>query len=104
MASLPAITLLYGRNLMDTLQERVGQQENERGRIAGEQPRTGWGRLIGLSGERSGDVNGIFGFGPKYNYSFLGLQAGHDVFRKESADGGRDHVGLYLRLVTRAQT
>ena len=104
LASLPAITLLYGRNLMDTLQERVGQLENERGRIAGEQPGTGWGRLIGLSGERSGDVNGIFGFGPKYNYSFLGLQAGHDVFRKESADGGRDHVGLYLRLVTRAQT
>ncbi|MBA2402594.1 MAG: autotransporter outer membrane beta-barrel domain-containing protein [Bradyrhizobium sp.] len=97
-AAVPAMALLYGRNLLDTLHERVGEEEDQRGRPKSDQPSTGWGRVIGMTGRRDGDALGIFGSGPKYSYDFLGLQAGHDVFRREGADGSRDQAGLYFAI------
>lgn len=98
-AAIPAMSLLYGRNLMDTLHERVGEEEDLRGRLTeGKFPRGAWGRLIGMHGERDGARNGIYGHGPHYEYDFVGLQAGHDFYRKERSDGSRDHAGFYFAI------
>ena len=96
-AALPAIALLYGRNLMDTLHERVGDEEDIRGLTGLYQnaPYTGgWARLIGTGGNEQGDPRGIFGSGPEFSYGFLGLQGGQDLLRREHDDGSRDHAGV----------
>jgi outer membrane autotransporter protein len=91
-AAAPAMTLLYGRNLLDTLHERVGDESDQRGKA---NTNLGWGRLIGMSGHRD-SRDTIFGAGPSFDYAFLGLQAGHDIYRAERADGSRDQAGFYF--------
>jgi len=98
-SALPSMALLYGRNLLDTLHQRVGDEEDIRGRRNLNQwaPNTGaWGRVIGAHGKQNADALGIYGSGPQYNYDFVGLQAGQDLFRYEHADGSRDHGGVYF--------
>ena len=129
-AALPALSLLYGRTLLDTLHERVGEEEHLRfraGRVAtakavvpaaygdgsggpspvavGVEPTFGspylngaWGRVIAQSGDRDGDRIGIFGDGPKYDFDFIALQAGLDVYRQQLPGGYRTHAGLYGAL------
>jgi outer membrane autotransporter protein len=95
--ALPSMTLLYGRTLLDTLHERVGEQEDIRGRKGSRQqmPNTGaWGRVFGTNGQQDGDALGIYGSGPQYDYDFAGLQVGQDLFRREHAGGSRDHAGV----------
>jgi autotransporter family porin len=97
-SAIPSLTLLYGRALLDTLHERVGEEEDQRQRPISSNGSLGWGRIIGVNGHQSGDAIGIFGTGPSYNYSFLGLQAGMDVFRRDRADGSRDQAGAYFAI------
>ena len=95
------MTLLYGRTLLDTLHERVGEEEHLRGRSGAiSQPfgNGGWARVIGEQGRRDGDAAGIFGSGPKFDYGFTAFQGGHDVYRTEHADGSRDHAGFYAAV------
>src|SRR5262249_9423180 len=49
-AAVPSMALLYGRNLLDTLHERVGEEEDERLRRDPENGKVGWGRVIGVNG------------------------------------------------------
>jgi outer membrane autotransporter protein len=98
-AAIPSLTLLYGRTLLDTLHERVGEEEHLRGRrdvISQPFDNGGWARVIGLVGERDGDPAGIFGSGPKFDYDFAIFQGGHDLYRVERPDGSRDHAGFYV--------
>jgi outer membrane autotransporter protein len=100
-AAIPSLALLYGRNLLDTLHERVGDEEDVRGQPDLHQlaPDTGmWGRVIGVTGQQNNDPAGIFGSGPQYKYDFRGLQAGQDIWRGEQADGSRDHAGVYFAI------
>lgn len=100
-AAIPSLSLLYGRNLLDTLHERVGDEEDVRSRSDLHQttPNTGvWGRIIGTTGKQNNDPAGIFGSGPQYKYDFLGLQAGQDILRSEHSDGSRDHAGVYFAV------
>ena len=97
-AAIPSMTLLYGRMLLDTLHERVGEEEDQRRRSDPENAKLGWGRIIGMSGHQSGDVTGVLGSGPSYNYTFLGLQAGMDVYRHDRPDGSRDQAGAYFAI------
>jgi outer membrane autotransporter protein len=94
-AAIPSMALIYGRNLLDTLHERIGEEEDQRG--AAPNP-NGWARLIGMHGHREGDLLGIFGSGPTYTYDFAGLQAGHDLYRSDNANGSRDHAGVYFAI------
>jgi outer membrane autotransporter protein len=95
-AAIPAMTLLYGRAILDTLHERVGEEEDVRGRAnpLTSGPSGAWGRVIGMHGYRKGES--IFGNGPTYGYDFLGFQAGQDLYRHARPDGIRDHAGLYF--------
>lgn len=98
-SALPAMALLYGHALLDTLHERVGEQEQLRGRAApGASPYANgaWGRIIGAHGRHAGDPGGAQGGdGPRYDYDFYGAQIGMDLFRREREDGRRDHAGIY---------
>ncbi|MCV4640116.1 hypothetical protein OFB62_32955, partial [Escherichia coli] len=64
--ALPAMTLLYGRLMLDTLHERMGDG------VVGFRDTTsvGWGRVIGQHGDRDGHAVGIYGNGPAYDYDF----------------------------------
>ena len=99
-SALPSIALLYGRNLLDTLQERVGEEWD--GPRVGKAPASpwsgGWVRMIGSGGSQRGDPLGVYGTGPQFSYGFLGLQGGQDLIRHESTDGGRDHAGVTFAI------
>lgn len=88
-AALPAMTLLYGRSLLDTRHERVGDERQASS--AG----LGWGRILGQHGERDGSPGGIFGSGPAYDYDLFAFQAGLDLYRVMRPDGSRDQAGIY---------
>ena len=89
---------LYGTRIIDTLHERVGEEEQLRGRADLSQGYANgvWGRILGHHGERDGD--GILGSGPSFDYDFFAFQAGLDVYRSEHEDGSRDHGGVYFAI------
>jgi len=113
-AAIPSMALLYGRNLLDTLDERVGEEFNQRGALAAApgyykaaplnpaSQYVGWGRIIGMNGVQHGDSLGVLGgsAGPHFDYAFLGLQAGMDFYRQDRPDGSRDHAGGYFAIGT----
>ena len=102
-AAIPSLALLYGRNLLNSLHERVGEKEDQRSATGLNEygyRAEGWGRFIGLHGQHDGDGLGVFGSGPDFRYDFLGVQAGRDFYRRESPDGTRDQAGLYFAYGT----
>ncbi|CAJ0800275.1 autotransporter outer membrane beta-barrel domain-containing protein [Ralstonia holmesii] len=97
--AIPSLTLLYGRALLDTLHERVGEESNQATAPAGTAPvlRTGWARVIAQKGSRMSDGNGIYGNqGPAFSYDFGGVQVGADVYQRQREDGSHDHAGGYF--------
>jgi outer membrane autotransporter protein len=97
-AAIPALALAYGRTLLDTLHERVGEEEHLRARSepsASPYNNGTWGRVIAQHGNRDGDTNGIFGAGPRYDYDFGAFQIGQDLYRWQQANGYRTHAGVY---------
>ncbi|WP_172461720.1 autotransporter outer membrane beta-barrel domain-containing protein [Dyella jiangningensis] len=97
--AVPAMALLYGRTLMDNLHDRVGEEEQLRGRTdlqSGHWFNGAWARVVGLDGNFDGNAKGIYGGSPKSDFNIAALQAGMDVYRAEGDDGTRDHAGVYL--------
>ena len=97
--ALPPMALLYGLNHLDTLHERVGEEEDIRGRTDLHQKGTetgGWGRVISVHGKNKGHSRGIYKNNPKYDYGSIGFQLGHDLHRVEKDDGTRNHLGVYF--------
>ncbi len=94
--ALPSLAQLYGRALLDTLHERVGEEEDLRDRPSARSEFNGlWGRLIQWNGVRDGTNGGIYGSqGPQFNYDLFAFQVGTDVYAHQSTDGSRDHLGL----------
>jgi outer membrane autotransporter protein len=91
------MALLYGRNIIDALHERVGDEEQLRGDPSLTEPNKFngvWGRFIAREARQKSSL-GIYGNGPAYKMDTWALQAGFDVYRHEDEDGDRDHVGLY---------
>lgn len=89
---------IYGRHLIDTLHERIGEQEQLKGRTDLRESQTfngTWGRLIGHWGHADGSAHGIYGGGPEFDYGFGALQTGLDIYGKEHEGGVRDYAGLY---------
>jgi outer membrane autotransporter protein len=98
-AAIPSMALLYGRTLLDTLHERVGEEEDLRDRPRVNGAASGaWARVIGQRGNHDGDPLGVFGSGPKFNYDIGAFQGGQDILRRDGADGSRDHAGLYAAI------
>ncbi|GAU82776.1 autotransporter protein [Bosea sp. BIWAKO-01] len=128
-AALPAMGLIYGRTLIDSLHERVGElapltlppvseertiwcknpEKNFRCTTTVQLPASatapgrsyasaGWARIIGQHGNQDGGPWGIYRNGPNYDYYIYAFQAGLDLYRSISADGSRDHAGLYAAI------
>ncbi|WP_157017380.1 autotransporter family protein [Mesorhizobium xinjiangense] len=97
--AIQPMAVIYGRHLIGTLHERVGEEEQLRGRTDLWQDSTFngiWGRVFGQYGHTDGDPLGIYGGGPEFDYAFGGLQAGMDFYATEHRDGSRDHAGMYF--------
>jgi len=95
------MSALYGRALVDTLHERVGDEHLLQQRDDLDADRTGmngaWVRVLRHDGERDGGSQGIYGNrGPGFDYQFDALQIGLDLYRSINSDGDRQHAGGYL--------
>ncbi|MGH6643989.1 MAG: autotransporter domain-containing protein, partial [Bradyrhizobium sp.] len=98
--AIPSMALIYGRGIMDTLHERVGEEEHLRNRDRLDDDTAGfWGRAIGQFGRQDGDSKGVYDEGPKFDYSMGAIQIGKDLYRGEDEDdikdSARDHAGVY---------
>lgn len=102
IAAAPAMAQIYGRTIIDTLHERVGDEELLRQRDDLDSDRRGvngaWMRYIGHDGEHDGGRLGVYGDrGPNFDYRFDALQIGLDLYRHiDGDDGSRKHAGFYL--------
>ena len=98
-AILP-VAAIYGRHIIGTLHERIGEQEQLKGHadLREDQNFNGaWGRLIGRWGHKDGGALGIYGAGgPEFDYGFGAMQMGVDIYGREYENGMRDHAGLYF--------
>ena len=94
-AAIPSMALLYGRNLLDTLHERIGEEEDQRFRANPENAKLGWGRISGSAACSRAKVLVCFVVRPARTFPIVSsaLQAGMDVYRHERPDGSRDHAG-----------
>ena len=97
-AAMPVMARIYGRELIDTLHERMGGDAQLLGPAnEGVAPDGAWGRAIGYWGHRDGDSAGILGGGgPEFDYGFGALQAGLDLYRGDHTNGQRDNAGIYV--------
>jgi autotransporter family porin len=88
-AVVPPVAHQLALASLGTFHERQGEQGLLRGEGA---LRAAWGRVMGQSTEQSwqGTV------APTFDGSLWGVQAGVDVFARESEDGRRDHVGVFV--------
>ncbi len=94
--AIPPMAAIYGRHLIGTLHERVGEEGQLNGRLGADPNFNGaWGRVIGHWGHAEGDALGIYRGGPDYDYGFGAMQLGVDVYAKEYDNGARDHAGVY---------
>ncbi|WP_447759014.1 autotransporter outer membrane beta-barrel domain-containing protein [Pseudomonas moraviensis] len=104
--AVPALALVYGRTMVDTLHERVGEERLNRGEPLPKQdestlaPSMGWGRVIYRSGKQDGDRKTALGNTPEYNYDLTAFQVGTDLYRKVRADGSHEQAGLSLSAGT----
>lgn len=102
IAAAPAMAQVYGRTLIDTLHERVGDEQLLRQRDDLDTQRRGfngaWLRYVGHDGEHDGGRRGIYGDrGPDFDYRFDALQIGTDLYRHiDAGDLSRRHAGFYL--------
>ncbi|MBI1651217.1 autotransporter outer membrane beta-barrel domain-containing protein [Hyphomicrobium sulfonivorans] len=94
-AAVPAMTLLYGRLMLDTLHERRGTAVSAYAEGA---PNAAWARVIGRHGDRDGGKGGIYGAGPKYDYDFWAFQGGIDLYRDGDVGTSRNHAGAFFAI------
>ncbi|MFU2325017.1 autotransporter outer membrane beta-barrel domain-containing protein [Pseudomonas sp. NFX98] len=104
--ALPALALVYGRTMVDTLHERVGEErlngsdplpKEDESTLA---PSMGWGRVIYRSGKQDGDRKNALGNTPEYNYDLTAFQVGTDLYRKTRTDGSHEQAGISLSAGT----
>ncbi len=93
-AAVPAMTLLYGRLMLDTLHERRGDEV----RADESAPNAVWGRVIGQHGDRDGSSIGVYGTGPEYDYDFWAFQGGADLYRDGSIGTSRNLAGAFFAI------
>lgn len=91
--ALPSTSVLYGRTILDTLQQRIGDEQQLNTQQLQNKMNGSWVRVINQKG--NWDSTGIYHNGPSFDYHFQALEAGMDVYRDQHADGSRDYAGVY---------
>lgn len=113
--AVPSAALIYGRRLLGTLHERMGDRAGTplsggasgsvqasstsatcpSGETCGGFGELAWMRLISFHGDRDGGHHGIYGGQePSYHFDMTALQVGSDLLQLED-ENGRHHFGLY---------
>lgn len=93
--ALPSMALNYGRALIGTLHERVGEEEQLRDLSGDGFGASGvWARVIGQDGQWDAKSGGIYRDGPSFDDNMVAVQAGLDLYRDEHDDGARDFAGV----------
>lgn len=94
--TLPAMTMLYGQAILDTLHQRVGQGKWPEDPVTPKDvAKRIWGRVVGLHGDRDRINSRRFFRSSDYNYKFGFMQIGGDLIKHQNEKGRRDHAGLY---------
>lgn len=93
-AALPSMALNYGRTLIGTLHDRVGEEEQLRDAGDTVGPSGVWARVIGQDGQWDAKSGGIYRDGPSFDDNMVAVQAGLDLYRAEHDGGTRDFAGL----------
>ena len=99
-AAIPSLGLTYAQAMVDSLHERVGEENRSlegtlQQRPAGDGP-LGWGRMIYRNGQQDREHYGQYGEMPKYDYQISAFQVGLDLFQRQMDDGSSDRAGLSL--------
>lgn len=93
--ALPSMALNYGRALIGTLHERVGEEEQLRDLPGDGFGASGaWARVIGQDGQWDAKSGGIYRDGPSFDDNMIAVQAGLDLYRDVHDDGARDFAGV----------
>jgi outer membrane autotransporter protein len=117
-AALPNLALIYGRSIVGTMHDRVGDEvslaapapvvtSTAIGDGSGARPRAtpfaadapapaangAWGRVIAVGGDRDGGCPVLVG--PSFDYWLNAVQAGFDAIRLQHPSGARDRAGVY---------
>ncbi|MFJ1267974.1 autotransporter outer membrane beta-barrel domain-containing protein [Legionella lytica] len=94
--TLPAMTMLYGQAILDTLHQRVGQGKWPEDPVTPKDvAKRIWGRVVGLHGDRDRINSRRFFRSSDYDYKFGFMQIGGDLIKHKNEKGRRDHAGLY---------
>jgi outer membrane autotransporter protein len=94
-AAIPSFALLYDHFILDTLHERVGEQEQiiqGKGQTTRPYVNGVWIRIMEQSG--TFNHNGIYRSGPSFNYYFNALQLGVDIYHDIHQGGSSDFAGI----------
>lgn len=86
--ALPSMELLYGRQLLGNLHQRMGQLFSNSLHDSG-----AWLRI--LQHQDTIDHQTIFNRGPSFNNTLDALQTGIDIYRQQTRYG-QDQIGVYL--------
>jgi outer membrane autotransporter protein len=93
--ALPSMMLNYGKALIGTLHERVGEEEQLRDMSGDGFGASGvWARVIGQDGQWDAKSGGIYRDGPSFDDNMVAVQAGLDLYRDERDGGTRDFAGV----------
>jgi fibronectin-binding autotransporter adhesin len=93
--ALPSMALNYGKALIGTLHERVGEEEQLRDLSGDGFGASGvWARVIGQDGQWDAKSGGIYRDGPSFDDNMIAVQAGLDLYRDTHDDGTRDFAGV----------
>ncbi len=94
-AALPSMALNYGKALIGTLHDRVGEEERLQDLSGDGFGASGlWARVVGQDGEWNAKTGGIYRDGPSFDDNMIAVQAGLDLYRTEQTGGGRDFAGV----------
>jgi len=94
-AALPSMALNYGKALIGTLHDRVGEEEQLRDLSGDGFGVSGvWARVVGQDGQWDAKTGGIYRDGPSFDDNMIAVQAGMDLFRGEQSGGARDFGGV----------
>ncbi|WP_341678808.1 autotransporter outer membrane beta-barrel domain-containing protein [Niveibacterium sp. SC-1] len=95
-SGIPALPLIYGRAIVDTLHERVGEErrydpEPLPQETQDEGPSLAWGRAIYGAGDNAmGTLDS--------RYDLQAVQLGVDLYRREKPDGSHDQAGVSMQF------
>jgi len=102
--AIPALASRFGLATLGTWHERTGGEfANNYVTTADGQRLAVWGRIFGDTGSYGRGFSGnaidrsseFDHHGPSYSFNYGGIQAGSDLLRRESSDGGHDVAGFY---------